>query len=572
MSSTRLHHWKHSLMMLVLVCGWIQGGFATIQKRSSCRADSCTDVRPRPVCGNDGRTYESRCELKRVKACEGRSDLEVRSKGECPDPNASKCMQERRTALKTVSEGTSRSGVYVPQCESDGSYAKVQCHEAARYCWCVNTLGKPIPNTSTAMGEKVVCRAMPNPTPSGGQKGCKAEEREEFNANLIKQFAEEYERIPRPQKSSSPLSGLATGGLPIKSDSDSILDTHEKRVTEWKFSELDRDKDNQLKSRETRNLRKMVKKLVKPRSCAKKFLKFCDTDNNKKISNQEWSICLGVDVNISFQLFLSLDSVGTRSKHQMTADGAAKEAPRSEPTLGKMQMHIPIRDRPGLSERKTDKEKEDRVKSCREERESAIQMDQNSPQDSIFIPSCTSEGKYDKAQCHTSVGYCWCVDQDTGRPIPGTSTHKVKPNCDNPWKGCDKKREFLVELLDDMTTEMVEYASGNKTDKSKLVSGNPNISLEERVARWKLRVLDRNNNMMLDRRELRKLKKEVRKKKSFKKCGRHFVEYCDADNNKKITVEEFLGCLGVNDQPKNNMPASAKRRGPNPFSKYLIGS
>ena len=39
-------------------------------------------------------------------------------------------------------------------------------------------------------------------------------------------------------------------GLPIQSESDSILDTPEKRVIEWKFSELDINKDNLLRKKE----------------------------------------------------------------------------------------------------------------------------------------------------------------------------------------------------------------------------------------------------------------------------------------------------------------------------------
>ncbi len=39
-------------------------------------------------------------------------------------------------------------------------------------------------------------------------------------------------------------------GLPIQSESDSLLDTPEKRVIEWKFSELDINDDNLLRRKE----------------------------------------------------------------------------------------------------------------------------------------------------------------------------------------------------------------------------------------------------------------------------------------------------------------------------------
>lgn len=44
-------------------------------------------------------------------------------------------------------------------------------------------------------------------------------------------------------------------GLPIQSGSAALLDTHEKRVVEWKFSELDANKDNVLRRKEVREMR-----------------------------------------------------------------------------------------------------------------------------------------------------------------------------------------------------------------------------------------------------------------------------------------------------------------------------
>ena len=76
-----------------------------------------------------------------------------------------------------------------------------------------------------------------------------------------------------------------------------LIDTIEKQVVEWKFSQYDLNKDNLLQIKEVNALRRLVKKFIKPRSCAKRFLKFCDPDRNKLIERQEWSICLGVDIN-----------------------------------------------------------------------------------------------------------------------------------------------------------------------------------------------------------------------------------------------------------------------------------
>lgn len=67
---------------------------------------------------------------------------------------------------------------------------------------------------------------------------------------------------------------------------------------------------------------------------------------------------------------------------------------------------------------------------CRTERESALEQEKDNPKAGIFVPNCTPEGKWNRAQCHDATGYCWCVEENSGRPISGTSTHGVGPKCD----------------------------------------------------------------------------------------------------------------------------------------------
>jgi len=64
----------------------------------------------------------------------------------------------------------------------------------------------------------------------------------------------------------------------------------------------------------------------------------------------------------------------------------------------------------------------EKVPSCDQERQSALDEARQNPREAIFIPDCDSGGLYKAVQCHQSTGYCWCVLVDTGRPIPGTST------------------------------------------------------------------------------------------------------------------------------------------------------
>ncbi len=46
-----------------------------------------------------------------------------------------------------------------------------------------------------------------------------------------------------------------------------------------------------------------------------------------------------------------------------------------------------------------------------------------------FIPQCELDGKYSKIQCHSSTGYCWCVDEN-GVKKENTEIRGNDPTCD----------------------------------------------------------------------------------------------------------------------------------------------
>lgn len=69
------------------------------------------------------------------------------------------------------------------------------------------------------------------------------------------------------------------------------------RVLEWKFAELDKDGDGLLRRPEYQELRRVVRKMVPPKPCARTFTRRCDMDGNKIISRLEWEACLGHEFN-----------------------------------------------------------------------------------------------------------------------------------------------------------------------------------------------------------------------------------------------------------------------------------
>nr|XP_013801517.1 PREDICTED: SPARC-related modular calcium-binding protein 2 [Apteryx mantelli mantelli] len=213
--------------------------------------------------------------------------------------------------------------------------------------------------------------------------------------------------------------------------------------------------------------------------------------------------------------------------------------------------------------------------SCDQELQSALEEAKQPQKDNVFIPECAQGGLYKPVQCHPSTGYCWCVLVDTGRPIPGTSTRYEQPKCDNsarahPTKtkdlykgrqlqGCPgaKKNEFLTSVLDALSTDMVHAVSDPSLSSSRVSEPDPNHTLEERVVHWYFKQLDKNSNGDIGKKEIKPFKRFLRKKSKPKKCVKKFVEYCDVNNDKSLSVQELMGCLGVT---KEEGKAETKKR------------
>nr|KAF6508161.1 SPARC related modular calcium binding 2 [Rousettus aegyptiacus] len=200
--------------------------------------------------------------------------------------------------------------------------------------------------------------------------------------------------------------------------------------------------------------------------------------------------------------------------------------------------------------------------SCDEEQQSALEEARQPKSDNVVVPECAHGGLYKPVQCHLSTGYCWCVLVDTGRPVPGTSTRYEQPKCDHtarahPIKardlykgrqlpGCPgaKKNEFLTSVLDALSTDMVHAVSDPSTP-GRLPEPDPSHTLEERVVHWYFRLLDKNSSGDIGKKELKPFKRFLRKKSKPKKCVKRFVDYCDANSDKSLSLHELTGCLGV---------------------------
>lgn len=63
------------------------------------------------------------------------------------------------------------------------------------------------------------------------------------------------------------------------------------KVLEWKFAALDKNANHILDKNEFRELKRLVKGVVKPKRCSRAFGRFCDLDTDERLTKVEWSNC-----------------------------------------------------------------------------------------------------------------------------------------------------------------------------------------------------------------------------------------------------------------------------------------
>ncbi|XP_004835593.1 nidogen-2 [Heterocephalus glaber] len=75
------------------------------------------------------------------------------------------------------------------------------------------------------------------------------------------------------------------------------------------------------------------------------------------------------------------------------------------------------------------------------------------PGSRVHIPQCDEQGNFQPLQCHSSTGFCWCVDS-SGNEVPGTHTPSgsTPPHCGPPPEPtqrprtlCERWKESLLE-------------------------------------------------------------------------------------------------------------------------------
>lgn len=527
-----------------------------------------------PVCGDDGITYRSRCHLQQA-ICNG-EHVKFQYRGECAE-RQNVCEEQRKQALKTSNE--TGIPIFVPVCHEDGSYVSVQCYYGTGYCWCVSDGGKPVPGTSIQYARpNCVNKGRRRRNRRGKQKrkkknkrtrkkACTQADRSEFNTHVTELIIGEYRSLH--------------GRVP-----DGALGSHKKEMIEWKFDQMDTNRDGHLRKREFKTFRRSVKRLARKKMCARNFWQYCDMKSDGVMTKSEWTGCLGVDTNIPLQLFTSLSSQEDHARKRKDkarnkwegftpTDNGDDDDDGTDDDAGEWSKNIftPL-DSP-VSGQTTEQD-------CRTAYRSVVESTRNGIPNA-FIPDCDANGNYRSIQCHKSSGWCWCVHKKTGAHLPGTSQRNQRPDCSKvptrhvplpkPWKKCpeDEKKQFLVHLMDYMTDVMTHT---NDSAASFLFTGdNADLTIEERVAKWHFYKLDTNRNGAISRKELRPLRLKLTDHRRLKRCGKRIQLHCDQNNDQTLTETEWITCVHAKkDQIRGkvpNMNNSNGRRGPNPLETWL---
>ncbi|XP_077301995.1 SPARC-related modular calcium-binding protein 2-like isoform X5 [Arctopsyche grandis] len=188
------------------------------------------------------------------------------------DGDLSDCLSDRKSMLDEQATVMQKNDTvsYVPECTADGRYRRIQCYPQTGYCWCVNEdSGVPISGTAIK-DEPPKCDAFS--TPSRPMKGCPEQKKAVFLQDLMK---------------------LLKNQMVMNTNRTGLMQTsQEEEIAIWNFVMFDINKNSNLERKEWKTFRQLVSQNRHLRRCGKKFPRYCDVNNDNKITMTEWLNCL----------------------------------------------------------------------------------------------------------------------------------------------------------------------------------------------------------------------------------------------------------------------------------------
>ncbi|CAB4056063.1 unnamed protein product [Lepeophtheirus salmonis] len=312
-------------------------------------------------------------------------------------------------------------------------------------------------------------------------------------------------------------------------------------------------KGTRKKTCKTNLFSKELKSMSRNKQCAVTFWRYCDMNNDKKMTPTEWNTCLGVDVNVSFRLFLSLNAKEDPLKQRQDSV-KAKEKPSfvKSPSILNSGRQTMDTSRGDNSNQK--------AKGCRQGRSKTSSLGS----EDAFVPECTSNGKYQRVQCFTSTGYCWCADEEKqehqyqNHPLILFRRGELGRNVLS-----HKRRSFKKNLIQIFK---ILYSRSHQAHNEHAAN------LNKKIVQWQFNAMDRNRDGLLSKKELKSLRVKIKKDHRLKRCGKRLPIHCDIDQSNSISLSEWEICIGVEEESSQSSSIGSiggKRRGVNPLKKYL---
>ncbi|XP_026157559.1 nidogen-2 [Mastacembelus armatus] len=308
------------------------------------------------------------------------------------------CEHHRDRVQTTSPEGYPIVGDYVPQCDDNGQYTPLQCHGSTGHCWCVDSRGQERPGTKTPPGAPPVDCDRPA-EPTRPKTHCE-HHRDRVQTTSPEGFPIAGAYVPQCDDNGqySPLQCHGSTGYCWCVDSRG----QERPGTRTPPGTARRDCDRPAEPTRPKTHCELHRDSVQTTSpegypIPGAFVPQCD-DNGQYTAQQ----CHG--------------STG----HCWCVDGTGKEKPgtRTPPGAAPVDCYKPERPKTHCEHHR------DRVQTTSPE---------GYPIAGAYVPQCDDNGQYISQQCHSSTGYCWCVD-NRGQERPGTRTPPgaTPKDCDRP--------------------------------------------------------------------------------------------------------------------------------------------
>ncbi|KAM7382803.1 hypothetical protein PAMP_002510 [Pampus punctatissimus] len=313
----------------------------------------------------------------------------------CPSP----CEEERRAAMEA-------SSVFVPSCESGGSFSSRQCQQGGQ-CWCVDPTGRELPGTRQH-GDSLVC--------SSGLADCPSQRRLALSRLLSGPIGPPLPAsLVRSPASCRSLVQPLREFLPVEVDPTSFL-SHLVEVLHGLFPSV----GGALQALARSSPRRLQENLF-----GGKFLKNAVAFNLSgsvgargalgldRLSSQD--VTSGLQENRALVQYISraLEDPALLSglRHTLMETSSSHSA-------SLQQVLAPL------------------LRSCSSKDEDDVA--------SIFVPSCTSSGGFQRVQCRANA--CWCVNS-RGQEVMGSWTTGRRPRC--PTR-CETERAVALKVRENM--------------------------------------------------------------------------------------------------------------------------